>query len=51
MIKKNIRQRKEYLFKKNEEITSKLIYEKKMKIKSAIESNKRKLKNQIYFYR
>lgn len=40
MIKKNIRQRKEYLFKKNEEIKSKLIYEKKMKLKSAIEEEK-----------
>jgi U3 small nucleolar ribonucleoprotein protein IMP4 len=40
MIKKNIRQRKEYLFKKNEEIKNKLIYEKKMRIKSAIEDEK-----------
>ncbi len=38
MLKKGIRQRKEYLFKKNEEIKSKLIYEKKMKVKNAIES-------------
>lgn len=40
MIKKNIRQRKEYLFKKNEEIKKKLIYEKKMKLKTAIENDK-----------
>jgi U3 small nucleolar ribonucleoprotein protein IMP4 len=40
MIKKNIRQRKEYLFKKNEEIKKKLIYEKKMKLKAAIENEK-----------
>jgi U3 small nucleolar ribonucleoprotein protein IMP4 len=40
MIKKNIRQRKEYLFKKNEEIKKKLIYEKKMKLKSAIENER-----------
>jgi U3 small nucleolar ribonucleoprotein protein IMP4 len=40
MIKKNIRQRKEYLFKKNEEIKRKLIYEKKMKLKSAIEQER-----------
>lgn len=40
MIKKNIRQRKEYLFKKNEEIKNKLIYEKKMKLKRAIEEEK-----------
>jgi U3 small nucleolar ribonucleoprotein protein IMP4 len=40
MLKKNIRQRKEYLFKKNEEIKKKLIYEKKMKLKSAIDEEK-----------
>ena len=40
MIKKNIRQRKEYLFKKNEELKKKLIHEKKMKLKSAIEQEK-----------
>lgn len=40
MIKKNIRQRKEYLFKKNEEIQKKLTHEKKMKLKSAIEEEK-----------
>lgn len=40
MLKKNIRQRKEYLFKKNEEVKSKLIYEKKMKLKTAIEEEK-----------
>jgi len=40
MIKKNIRQRKEYLFKKNEEIQRKLIHEKKLRLKSAIEEEK-----------
>lgn len=40
MMKKNIRQRKEYLFKKNEEIKSKLIYAKKQKLKSSIENDK-----------
>jgi U3 small nucleolar ribonucleoprotein protein IMP4 len=40
MIKKNIRQRKEYLFKKNEEIQRKLIHEKKLRLKSAIEQEK-----------
>lgn len=39
MLKKNIRQRKEYLFKKNEEIKNKLIYEKKQRIKNAVDSN------------
>lgn len=39
MLKKNIRQRKEYLFKKNEEIKNKLIFEKKQKIKYAVDSN------------
>jgi U3 small nucleolar ribonucleoprotein protein IMP4 len=40
MIKKNIRQRKEYLFKKTEEIQRKLIHEKKIRLKSAIEEEK-----------
>jgi U3 small nucleolar ribonucleoprotein protein IMP4 len=40
MIKKNIRQRKEYIFKKNEEIKNKLVYEKKMKLKRALEEEK-----------
>lgn len=40
MLKRNIRQRKEYLFKKNEEIKNKLIYEKKQKLKHAIENEK-----------
>jgi len=40
MIKKNIRQRKEYLFKKNEEIQKKLTHEKKLRLKSAIEQEK-----------
>ena len=39
MLKKNIRQRKEYLFKKNEEIKNKLIFEKTQKIKYAVDSN------------
>ena len=39
MLKKNIRQRKEYLFKKNEEIKNKLIYEKKQRVKNAVDSN------------
>jgi len=38
MLKKNIRQRKEYLFKKNEEIKNKLVYEKKQRIKNALDS-------------
>jgi hypothetical protein len=38
MLKKNIRQRKEYLFKKNEEIKNKLIYEKKQRVKNAVDS-------------
>ena len=37
MIKKNIRERKEYLFKRQEEIKQKLIYEKKQKIKKDME--------------
>ena len=45
MLKKNIRQRKEYLFKKNEEIKNKLIFEKKQRVKNAVES-----KN-LFFYR
>lgn len=38
MIKKNIRQRKEYLYKKNNEIKDKLVYSKKLKLKQALES-------------
>ena len=38
MIKKNIRQRKEYLYKKGNEIKDKLIYAKKLKLKKALES-------------
>jgi U3 small nucleolar ribonucleoprotein protein IMP4 len=38
MIKKNIRQRKEYLYKKNNEIKDKLVYAKKLKLKQALES-------------
>lgn len=40
MNKKTIRQRKEYLFKKNEEIKNKLIYDKKARLKAAIENDK-----------
>jgi hypothetical protein len=38
MLKKNIRQRKEYLFKKNEETKNKLIYEKKHRVQKALDS-------------
>jgi U3 small nucleolar ribonucleoprotein protein IMP4 len=40
MLKAEICQRKEYLFKKNEEIKKKLIYEKKSRLKKSIEENK-----------
>jgi len=39
MFKRDIRQRKEYLFKKKEEIKNKLIYEKKQRLKTIIENN------------
>ena len=39
MFKRDIRQRKEYLFKKKEEIKNKLIYSKKQKLKTIIENN------------
>ena len=39
MFKRDIRQRKEYLFKKKEEIKNKQIYSKKQKLKTIIENN------------
>ena len=39
MIKKNIRERKEYLFKRQEELKAKQIFEKKQKLKKEIEKN------------
>lgn len=39
MIKKSIRERKEYLYKRQEEIKAKLIYEKKQKLKKEINRN------------
>ncbi len=46
MIKKNIRERKEYLFKRQEEIKQKLIYEKKQKLKKDLEHAKGKDENE-----
>lgn len=37
MIKKNLRERKEYLFKRQEEIKQKLVYEKKLKLKRELD--------------
>lgn len=39
MLKKDIRKRKDYLYKKQEELKQKLIYEKKNKLKKEIEKN------------
>ena len=40
MLKRDIRLRKEYLFKKKEEINEKLKYEKKQRLKTLIENDK-----------